>query len=141
VTKSLPISPVFLLYSSVTDRTFSDSRTLKNDANVPVFRIRLFLALPDPYLDSLFLEVRNFLLILWTSEVRIRIRILHFSHNYVERIETKRCLQNRITQNFSASLKSMKKGVGSVSISQRYGSGDPDPHENVTDPQHCLKLV
>jgi hypothetical protein len=37
-----------------------------------------------------------------------------------------------------ASLKSMKKGVGSGvgsgSISQRYGSGDPDPHQNVTDP-------
>ncbi len=39
----------------------------------------------------------------------------------------------------------MKKGVGSVSIIQRYGSGnpdldlDPDPHQNITDPQHCLK--
>jgi hypothetical protein len=32
----------------------------------------------------------------------------------------------------------MKKGVGSGSISQRYGSGDPDPHQNVTDPQHCF---
>jgi hypothetical protein len=32
---------------------------------------------------------------------------------------------------FIASLKSMKKGVGSGSgyISQRYGSGDPDPHK------------
>jgi hypothetical protein len=30
----------------------------------------------------------------------------------------------------------MKKGVGSGSISQRYGSGDPDPHQNITDPQH-----
>jgi hypothetical protein len=39
----------------------------------------------------------------------------------------------------------MKKGVGfgvgSGSISQRYGSGDPDPHQNVTDPQHCLKTI
>jgi hypothetical protein len=37
---------------------------------------------------------------------------------------------------FFASLKSMKKGVGSGSISQRYGTGDPDPHshQNVTDP-------
>jgi hypothetical protein len=40
------------------------------------------------------------------------------------------------------SLKSLKKGVGSgvgsVSISQRYVSGDPDPdpQQNVTDPQH-----
>jgi hypothetical protein len=32
----------------------------------------------------------------------------------------------------------MKKGVGS--ISQRYGSGDPDPdpHQNVMGPQHCI---
>ncbi len=36
----------------------------------------------------------------------------------------------------------MKKGVGSGvgsgagSISQRYGSGDPEPHQNVTDPQN-----
>jgi hypothetical protein len=40
----------------------------------------------------------------------------------------------------------MKKGVGSGvgsgsrSISQRYGSGDPDPHQNVTDPQHCPEV-
>ncbi len=27
--------------------------------------------------------------------------------------------------------------AGSGSICQRYGSGDPDPHQNVTDPQHC----
>jgi hypothetical protein len=42
---------------------------------------------------------------------------------------------------FFASLKSLKKGVGSRdgsgSISQRYGSADLDPHQNVTDPQHC----
>jgi hypothetical protein len=35
----------------------------------------------------------------------------------------------------------MKKGVGSGSISRRYGSGDPDPHQNVTDPQHCLNMI
>ncbi len=47
---------------------------------------------------------------------------------------------------FAASLKSMKKGVGSGvgsrsgagSINQRYGSGDSDPapHQNVTDCVH-----
>jgi hypothetical protein len=45
---------------------------------------------------------------------------------------------------FFASLKSVKKVVGSGvrsgsgSISQRHGSGDPDPdtHQNVTYPQH-----
>jgi hypothetical protein len=45
-------------------------------------------------------------------------------------------------KNFFASLKSMKKGVGSGvgsgSISQRFGSGDPDPHQNVEDPQRGL---
>ncbi len=39
---------------------------------------------------------------------------------------------------FVASLKSLKKGVGSGFVSQRYGFGDPgpepDPHQNVTDP-------
>jgi hypothetical protein len=37
---------------------------------------------------------------------------------------------------FFGSLKSLKKGVGSRggsgSICQRYGCGDPDPHQNVT---------
>jgi hypothetical protein len=41
-----------------------------------------------------------------------------------------------------ASLNSLKKGVGSGarsgSICQRYESGNPDPHQNVTDPQHCF---
>ncbi len=50
---------------------------------------------------------------------------------------------------FLASLKSLKKsigsgvgsgsGTGSGSISQRYGSGVPDPHRNVIDPQHCFQ--
>jgi hypothetical protein len=45
----------------------------------------------------------------------------------------------------------MKKGVGSGvkfvsgsgagSIRQRYGSADPDPHQNVTDPQHCVSYL
>ncbi len=32
-------------------------------------------------------------------------------------------------------------GTGSGSISHRYGSGDPDldPHQNVTDTQHCTQ--
>ncbi len=41
----------------------------------------------------------------------------------------------RKENNFLTFLKSLKKGVGSGSISERYGSGDPDPHQNVTDPQ------
>ncbi len=31
----------------------------------------------------------------------------------------------------------MTKKAGSGSISQRYGSPDPDPHQIVMDPQHC----
>jgi hypothetical protein len=33
-------------------------------------------------------------------------------------------------------------GSGSGSISQRHVSADPDPdpHQNVMDPQHCIKL-
>jgi hypothetical protein len=28
---------------------------------------------------------------------------------------------------------------GSGSISQRHGYADPDPHQNVMDPEHCAK--
>ncbi len=30
-------------------------------------------------------------------------------------------------------------GTGSGSVSERYGSADPDPHQNVTDLQHCYE--
>jgi hypothetical protein len=33
----------------------------------------------------------------------------------------------------------MTKIAGSGFISQRHGSADPDPHQNVMDMQHCLK--
>jgi hypothetical protein len=46
---------------------------------------------------------------------------------------------------WGGTLKSPKNGVGSgvgsrsvLSTSQRYGSEDPDPHQNVTDPQHWI---
>jgi hypothetical protein len=32
-----------------------------------------------------------------------------------------------------------KSGSGSGSISQRHGSADPDPHQNVMDPEHWLQ--
>jgi hypothetical protein len=34
-------------------------------------------------------------------------------------------------------------GFGSISgsISQRHGSADPDPHQNVMDPQHCFRSL
>jgi hypothetical protein len=32
------------------------------------------------------------------------------------------------------------EGSGSGSICQRHGSVDPDPHQNVMDPQHCFKV-
>jgi hypothetical protein len=31
-------------------------------------------------------------------------------------------------------------GSGSGSISQGHGSADPDPHQNVMDPENCLSL-
>ncbi len=45
-----------------------------------------------------------------------------------------------------ASWKSMAKiagsgsASGSGSISQRHGSADPDPHQNVMDPEHCFNV-
>ncbi len=38
-----------------------------------------------------------------------------------------------------ASWRSMTKIAGSGSISQRHGSADPDPPQNVMDPQHCFQ--
>jgi hypothetical protein len=39
----------------------------------------------------------------------------------------------------------MTKIAGSGSISQRHGTADPnpdpDPHQNVMDPEHCLKCL
>jgi hypothetical protein len=35
----------------------------------------------------------------------------------------------------------MTKTKGSGSISQRHGSPDPDPPQNVMDPQHCFEVV
>jgi hypothetical protein len=35
----------------------------------------------------------------------------------------------------------MTEIVGSGSISQRHGFADPDPPQNVIDPQHCKKLI
>jgi hypothetical protein len=39
-------------------------------------------------------------------------------------------------------MKGVGSGVisGSGSISQRYGSADPDPHQNAMDPQHCISF-
>jgi hypothetical protein len=31
-----------------------------------------------------------------------------------------------------------RKIAGSGSIGQRHGPADPDPYQNVTDPQHCF---
>jgi hypothetical protein len=39
-----------------------------------------------------------------------------------------------------ASCQSQTKKAGSGSVSQWYGSADPDPYQNVTDPKHCIEL-
>ncbi len=41
------------------------------------------------------------------------------------------------------SWKSLTKraGSGSGSVTQWHGSADPDPNQNVTDPQHCIKTI
>jgi fatty-acid desaturase len=35
----------------------------------------------------------------------------------------------------------IRSWIRSGSISHRYGAADPDPHQNVTDPQHCLEVL
>jgi hypothetical protein len=34
-------------------------------------------------------------------------------------------------------MKRARSEAGSGSVNQRYGSVDPDPYRNVTDPEHC----
>ncbi len=63
--------------------------------------------------------------------------------NYVH-VPSKSNKQKKLFQKISFLLASwgpMTKiaGSGSGSISQRHGSADPDPHQNVMDPQHCSK--
>ncbi len=57
-------------------------------------------------------------------------------------------MRKKCKKKFLASLKPMKKGIvsgvgsgtGYGSITQRYGSGDPDPdpQQNVMDPKHWI---
>jgi hypothetical protein len=35
----------------------------------------------------------------------------------------------------------MTKIAGSGSFSRRHGSADPDPYQNVMDPQHCIHVI
>ncbi len=44
--------------------------------------------------------------------------------------------KNMNKNNFFAVLKSLTNGVRSGSVGQRCGSADPDPHQNVTDPNN-----
>jgi hypothetical protein len=37
------------------------------------------------------------------------------------------------------SLTKIAGSRGSESVGQRYGSADPDPYQNVSDPQHCQR--
>jgi hypothetical protein len=49
--------------------------------------------------------------------------------------------KKKIRKFFFETLRSRKKGVGSGSISQRYGSSDPDSHQNLKDRQHCFLVT
>ncbi len=78
----------------------------------------------------------------WTISLRLKITCLRVSYK-----------KKKMKNIFFTSLKSLKKGIGSGvgsgcgagsgSVSQRYGfvDLDPYPHQNVTDPQHCLTRV
>jgi hypothetical protein len=68
------------------------------------------------------------------QEIKFLLKIMCLWLSYKKKIWGKKYI-------FS-SLKSLKKEVGSGvgSISQRYGSVDPDQHQKVTDPQHWYFL-
>jgi hypothetical protein len=76
------------------------------------------------------------------TDYRTYLTDLNYTTNHQQSHSGLKHRNNQNTTFFLASLKSMKKGVGpgvgSGSINQMYGSGDPDTHQNVTDPQqHC----
>jgi hypothetical protein len=97
----------------------------KRLARVLGFRIRMFMGLPDP--DPLVISI--------SQRYGSGSGSFPFLINVFRGLKS--CLQNIIlTQNFSQKLKKLKKGVGSTS--QRHLSGDPDPIQNVTDPQLWL---
>jgi hypothetical protein len=56
---------------------------------------------------------------------------------YFQKVSYRKTLYNKICF-LLTSLRSMTKVAGSGSISERHGSADPDPHQNVMDPEHCL---
>jgi hypothetical protein len=41
-------------------------------------------------------------------------------------------------KNLLVSCQPLTKNAGSRSVRQWYGSADPDPYQNVTNPKHCL---
>ncbi len=61
---------------------------------------------------------------------------------YLQQVISRKTFLNKLVPILLASWRSMKKIAisGSGSIGQRHGSADPDPdpHQNVMDPQHCL---
>ncbi len=86
----------------------------------------------------------------WTEIMleKLNFNTLHFSMKIVcLRVSYKKKIWKKWRKNFLfASLKSLKKGVGSGvgsgsgsgSVSQKCWSADPDLHQNVTDPRHCI---
>jgi hypothetical protein len=66
--------------------------------------------------------------------------------NHVK-VHSKSNKQKNFFKNYFFVGVSVTKIVGSASasrsgsISQRHGSADPDPHQNVIDPEHCFKVA
>jgi hypothetical protein len=59
---------------------------------------------------------------------------------YLQKVMSKKTLKKTYFLLASCPPRTKKAGSGSGSVSQWYGSADPDPYQNVTDPQHCLKV-
>ncbi len=72
--------------------------------------------------------------------LRLLYDILSLKNNV--NVPTKSNKQENLEKNcvLLVSWRSMEKIAGSGSISHRHGSGDPDPYQNVTDPQHWVHV-
>ena len=110
-----------------------------------IHRIHMFLGLPDPFVREVWIRI----LLSSCKKVLDSYYFVTFFdflslENYVNVPSNSNKQKKYLNKNcfLIASLRSMTKkaGSGSGSICQRHGSLDPDPLQNVMDPEHWLQF-
>ncbi len=98
---------------------------------------------PDPYTIKQKIKISTVLWLLFDFlplKIQHIILVINFLYSFLRKyLQKVICRKTFFLISFLwASWRSMMKIEGSGSISQRHGSPDPDPHQNVMNPQHCL---